>query len=88
MSVYLNAALMLIATLGGIVLLALVMQRLRGGVPWRARTPTQLRLAVEEACMVDGKRRLVLVRCGDQRLVLLTGGTADLVVCALPRGDT
>ena len=42
------------------------------------------RLAVEQAYAIDSKRRLVLARCDDQRILLLTGGPSDLVVCMLP----
>ncbi|WP_372618649.1 flagellar biosynthetic protein FliO [Falsiroseomonas sp.] len=38
------------------------------------------RLAVEEAIALDTRRRLVLVRCDDRHLLLLTGGTQDAVV--------
>jgi flagellar protein FliO/FliZ len=42
------------------------------------------RLAVEEAVALDGRRRLVLVRCDGRHLLLLTGGAADSVVGWLP----
>lgn len=91
MSIYLNAALMLAATLGGILLLARVLQALRSGRGLALRPrflasapPTTRRLAVEETCAVDAKRRLLLVRCGEQRVLLLTGGPADLVVSVMP----
>jgi hypothetical protein len=90
MSIYLNAALMLAATLGGIVVLARVLQALRSGsglsLRPRLTSPqnTARRLAIEEACAVDAKRRLLLVRCGEQRVLLLTGGPADLVLTVMP----
>ena len=91
MSIYVNAALMLAATLGGIVILARVLQALRSGQGFTVRTrfltgaqSIARRLAVEETCTVDAKRRLLLVRCGEQRVVLLTGGPADLVVTVMP----
>lgn len=91
MSIYVNAALMLAATLGGIVILARVLQALRSGQGLALRPrflasaqPMARQLAVEETCTVDAKRRLLLVRCGEQRVVLLTGGPADLVVTAMP----
>lgn len=37
-------------------------------------------LAVEEQVALDPRRRLVLVRCGERRVVLLTGGGSDVVV--------
>jgi flagellar protein FliO/FliZ len=42
------------------------------------------RLAVEEAVALDTRRRLVLVRCDGRALLLLTGGTQDLVLGWLP----
>jgi hypothetical protein len=83
---------MLAATLAGFVLIAKLVHSIRsrrfatlwgrGLSPGQSGTP--LRLFVEQACMVDGKRRLLLVRCDEQRVLLLTGGPADLVVSVLP----
>jgi hypothetical protein len=98
MSIYANAFIMLLATIAAIVVLAKLAQAIRSrriGLPWQmggqarplAMAP---RLAVEQACMVDGKRRLLLVRCDEQRVLLLTGGPTDLVVSVLaaePRAD-
>ena len=91
MSIYLNATLMLAATLGGILVLGRVLQTLRSGQELSLRPrllnsaqPTSRRLAVEETCAVDAKRRLLLVRCGEQRVLLMTGGPADLVVTVTP----
>lgn len=93
MSIYLNAILMLAATLAAFVVLAKLLQAVRSGMlvlPWQrggARTalPAQATLTVEQAYMLDAKRRLVLVRCDDSRVLLLTGGPNDLVVAVLPR---
>ncbi len=41
-------------------------------------------LAVEEALTLDQRRRLLLVRCAEGRVVLLTGGATDVVVGWLP----
>jgi flagellar protein FliO/FliZ len=50
-----------------------------------ARRPAGTRLlAMEDALALDARRRLVVVRCGDRRCLLLTGGTQDLVVGWLP----
>lgn len=92
MSIYLNAFLMLAATVTVFVLLAKLVQaiRLRGFVPpWRTGASVRpgalpARLAVEQSCMVDGKRRLLLIRCDEQRVLLLTGGPADVVLSVLP----
>jgi hypothetical protein len=87
MSIYLNAIVMLIATLAAFVLLTKLLQAVKSRqlrLSWPGRTTPQLppntRLAIEQACMVDSKRRLLLVRFDEQRVLLLTGGPADLVV--------
>jgi flagellar protein FliO/FliZ len=93
---YLYAAAMLAATIAGFIVLAKLLQALRAGTlaatlapPWqggarRTDDATRRRLTIEQSCAVDGKRRLLLVRCEEQRVLLLTGGPADLVVCVLP----
>jgi flagellar protein FliO/FliZ len=45
------------------------------------------RLAVETAIMLDARRRLWLVRCDGRRVLLLTGGPADLVIGWLPHAE-
>jgi flagellar protein FliO/FliZ len=92
MSIYLNAFVALLATITAFVVLAKLVQAIRlrrVALPWRISglggpVATQTRLAVEQTCMVDSKRRLLLVRCDEQRVLLLTGGPADLVVSVLP----
>ncbi|MBV8616821.1 MAG: FliO/MopB family protein [Acetobacteraceae bacterium] len=44
-------------------------------------------LCIEDALALDQRRRLVLVRCGERRVLLLTGGGADMVVGWLPSGQ-
>ena len=82
MSIYMDASLMLVATLGAIVVLARGLQMLWSGPAgaFRRAPAAGKRLAVEETCTVDGRRRLVLLRFDDRHLVLLTGGPSDLVV--------
>lgn len=79
-------------TLSGIAALAAVLAliwlasraaRLTGLAP-RAGAGSRL-LAVQEVIALDARRRLHLVRCADQSVLLLTGGTQDLVVGWLPR---
>jgi len=90
MSIYLNAILMLAVTVTAFVLLAKTVQAIRSkspAWPWRnsnVSAPAALRLSVEQICVVDSKRRLLLVRCDEQRVLLLTGGPADLVVSHFP----
>jgi|GEM_PF-712746 flagellar protein FliO/FliZ len=45
------------------------------------------RLAVESAIMLDARRRLWLVRCNGRRVLLMTGGPADLVIGWLPQAE-
>ena len=93
MSIYVNAVVMLAATLAAFLVLARLFQAARNrrlALPWSGRSSGAVaaipgaRLAVEQACSIDSKRRLVVARCDDQRILLLTGGPADLVVCLLP----
>ena len=44
------------------------------------------RLAVREVLPLDPKRRLVLVRCDDRELLLLTGGAGEVSLGWLPPG--
>lgn len=87
MSIYVNTSLMLAATLGIIAILARFLQILRSGWAGPLLRPSTAgkRLAIEETCTVDGKRRLLLLRFDDHRLLLLTGGPSDLVVFPTPR---
>ncbi len=90
MSIYLNAILMLAVTIAAFGLLAKSVQAIRSKSPvwpWQNSNvpPTAaVRLSVEQICVVDSKRRLLLVRCDEQRVLLLTGGPADLVVSHFP----
>jgi flagellar protein FliO/FliZ len=45
--------------------------------------PARRLLAIEEMLPLDGKRRLVMVRCGERNLLLLIGGAQDRVVAWL-----
>ena len=82
MSIYVNAFMMLALTLGAIVVLARLLEMVRSGrVGSLRRGPAAgKRLAVEETCIIDAKRRLLLLRFDDSRLLLLTGGPSDLVL--------
>lgn len=88
MRVYLNALIMLVATIAVFIALAKLAQQLRSGRfprTWQGRATTARSgppdlMQIEQSVMLDSKRRLVAVRCGPHRLVLLTGGPADLVV--------
>lgn len=44
------------------------------------RTSSGRTLAIEETVALDARRRLVLVRCSNDQVLLLTGGAQDVVV--------
>lgn len=76
----------LAAVLGMVVLAAQLARRLglvpglpEGAAPRRGATR---RLAVVEALPLDNRRRLLLLRCDDQEMLLLTGGPQDLLLPA------
>jgi len=46
---------------------------------------TGKRLAMQETLALDGRRRLLLVRCDGRDLLLLTGGAQEVVVGWLPQ---
>jgi len=75
----------LIVVLGLVLLAAQVARRfgLAPGLPGRAGAAGR-RLAVLEALPLDGKRRLLLLRCDGRELLLLTGGPQDLLLQTLP----
>ena len=64
------------------ILLARFGTRLIGVVPGRG--PGHGRLALEASLALDPRRRLTLVRCEGHRLLLLTGGSADVCLGWLP----
>jgi flagellar protein FliO/FliZ len=99
MSTTLNAVVMLGGTLAVFGLLAALAQAVRTrrfglprsslarlGLPplGRAVASGGKRLLIEEVCAIDPRRRLVLIRCDGQRVLLLTGGPADMVLAAMP----
>jgi flagellar protein FliO/FliZ len=49
-----------------------------GGIAQRPATGRLL--AVEDVLALDARRRLHLVKCGQRRVLLLTGGAQDIVV--------
>ncbi|WBV44567.1 flagellar biosynthetic protein FliO [Pseudoroseomonas cervicalis] len=82
----------LAAVLGMVVLAARLARRLglvpglpEGAAPRRGATR---RLAVVEALPLDNRRRLLLLRCDDHEMLLLTGGPQDLLLPAPRRAGT
>lgn len=70
----LTAAAALLAVLGALALL------LRGVRAAGQARGAGRRLAVREAVALDARRRLVLVSCDGRELLVLIGGTQDVVV--------
>jgi flagellar protein FliO/FliZ len=78
----LSSLLPAILALGGIVALLLLVPRVL--LRLRPRLAPAYRggsaMAVEQVLALDMRRRVLLVRCGDRRVLLLTGGAQDLVL--------
>lgn len=70
--------------LAGIVALLLLLARGARAAGLAPRMSGQ-RMRVEETLALDAKRRLLLVRVDDERLLLLTGGSTDQSLGWLPR---
>lgn len=71
-----------LAALAGVLILIMLLARgLRrlGWAPAAAGSGTR-RLAVEESLPIDGRRRLLLLRCDNRPMLLLTGGPQDVLM--------
>ncbi len=68
-----------LAAVLGLILMAGKLARQAGLAPQAGK-----RLRVEESVALDTRRRLILVRCDERSLLLLTGGSQDQVVGWLP----
>jgi flagellar protein FliO/FliZ len=66
-----------------LALVALGARLVRGGV-WNTLPRTGKLLTIQETLALDTRRRLHLVQCGQRQVLLLTGGTQDVVVGWLP----
>jgi flagellar protein FliO/FliZ len=78
-----------LAALTGVLFLILLLARgLRrlGWAPASSGAGTR-RLAVEEALPLDGRRRLLLLRCDGRPLLLLTGGPQDVLMPLPPSAE-
>lgn len=71
----------LLALAGVLAALVLVLRGLRAA---RLARGGGGRLSVEEAVALDGRRRVVLLRCDGRGVLLLTGGAQDVVIGWLP----
>ena len=69
-----------IAALAAVLALIWLAGRLArvGGIAQRPAAGRSL--AVEDVLALDARRRLHLVKCGQRRVLLLTGGAQDIVV--------
>jgi flagellar biogenesis protein FliO len=84
------------AALAGVLCLIWLIQRLvRWGrphsalaalLPQAARSSGRLRLV--QSLPIDTSRRIVLFACDDREMLLLVGGSADVVLAALPGSAT
>ena len=78
---YLRFGLALIFVLGLIGLMATVARRAGFGFPIKAiKSRERRRISIVEVTPLDGRRRLVLVRCDDKEHLLLIGPNTELVV--------
>jgi flagellar protein FliO/FliZ len=73
-----------LAALGAVVALVMLSRRVLLMLP-RALTSGGLAgragpLAVEQVLALDVRRRVLLLRCGERRLLLLTGGPQDVML--------
>ncbi len=80
----LQSSLTAAAALGAVVLLILLAGRLAPRLGMMRRPGTARRLAARESLPLDARRRLHLVACDGREVLLLTGGSTDVVVGWLP----
>jgi flagellar protein FliO/FliZ len=57
-----------------------------GGMAQRAPRTSRV-LAVQDVLALDARRRIHLVKCGQRRVLLLTGGAQDIVIGWLDKED-
>ena len=74
-----------LAALAGVIALVLLARRLvlllpRRLMPLAMTAPRDAAMSLEQVLALDARRRLLLVRCGERRVLLLTGGTQDVVL--------
>lgn len=85
---YMRSVLILIMLLGVILVAAVALRRFGPTRHLMAGRGARRRLKVVESALIDGRRRLVLVRCDDRDHLLMIGGVTDLVVARdLPAPD-
>jgi flagellar protein FliO/FliZ len=72
-----------VALIGVLALIGLLARVLQFG-GWRPAPRSGRTLIVRETVALDPRRRLHLVQCADRQVILLTGGSQDLVVGWVP----
>jgi flagellar protein FliO/FliZ len=90
-----GAGMALLTVLGLVMLAGRLARRWGLGGGWtgpgrgRAGTGSQGRmLTAAESIALDPRRRLHLIRCGERQVLLLTGGSQDLVIGWLPSRES
>ncbi len=77
-----------VAALGAVLgLIWLAWAAARRSGHFRAPANGAARLTLVQSLALDQRRRLQLVRCDGQHLLLLTGGTGDLMLGFVPGSD-
>lgn len=64
----------------GVLLLVVISARLARLGRWSSHPRSGRTLVLQESIALDTRRRLHLVQCGEKHVVLLTGGTQDVIV--------
>lgn len=85
---YMRSVLILVMLLGVIFLGAVALRRFGPTRHLMVSRGARKRLRIVESSLIDGRRRLVLVRCDNRDHLLMIGGVTDLVVARdLPAPD-
>jgi flagellar protein FliO/FliZ len=74
-----TVAVAVIALIGVLALIGLL-ARLLQATGWRTIPHIGRSLVVRETVALDSRRRLHLIECADRQVIVLTGGSQDLVV--------
>jgi flagellar protein FliO/FliZ len=75
-----QSAFLVIGVLTGVIALILAATRLFQFSLWRSQPHPGRILALRESIVIDPRRRIHLVQCGQRQVILLTGGGQDLVI--------
>jgi flagellar protein FliO/FliZ len=75
-----QSALLVVSVLAAVLMLILAGTRLLQIGLWRSQAKPGRTLVLRESIALDSRRRVHLVQCGTREVILLTGGTQDVVV--------